>query len=162
MSIPRPPSPPLLTWTAQSWLPVAMPWPLGAHHRLKFVHLRTTVATADSRPCTCVAYGHTLWSCVNSDQAIGIGWEWAMLDGASRCLAQANPMAIASNLRFMDLRRNCYLNEREAAVPLNHLVAQLDWQAEIARSAGLDLLTPAGAETAKEVSPRYLRKRLPS
>jgi len=151
-----------MTWTAQTWLPVAVPWPLGPHHRLKFAHLRTLLMAPESCPKGCLSYGHTLWSCVNSDQAIGIGWEWAVLDGTVRCLALANPLGIVSNLRFMDLQRNCYLNEREALLPLNTLVGHLDWQIEVARHVDLELSKPHPSDQAQEPAQRYYRKVLVS
>ncbi|HLO95164.1 MAG TPA: DUF4902 domain-containing protein [Burkholderiaceae bacterium] len=106
---------------------------------LKFAHVRTTRLTSVDANSGCVAYGHTLWACVNSPDAIGLGWDWALLDYPANCLLVADTMSVASNLRFVDEAMERYLSAHRAAAYLNRLVATLNWHAEVARQAGLVL-----------------------
>lgn len=133
-------SPALMNWTAKSW--PAVLWPVGSKTSLKFVHLRTTRLTKVEAGAGCTAYGHTLWACVNSAEAIGLGWEWALLDYPEHCLLVADAMSVASNLRFIDAEMERYVSANRSAVYLNTLVAALDWRAEVARQAGLPLTEP--------------------
>lgn len=87
----------------------------------------------------CAAYGHTLWACVNSAEAIGLGWDWALLDYPANCLLVADAMSVASNLRFVDEAMERYLSAHRSAAYLNRLVATLNWHGEVARQAGLAL-----------------------
>lgn len=131
-----PMSPASMNWTATSW--PAVPWTVGSKYALKFAHVRTTRVDDVNVAAGCAAYGHTLWACVNSAQAIGLGWEWAQLAFPSNCLLVADVLSIASNLRFVDAEMERYVGPRRSVVHLNTLVAAVDWRAEVARQAGLN------------------------
>lgn len=130
-------SPALMNWTSKSWPPVL--WSVGSRSVLKFAHVRTTRLTRVDANAGCSAYGHTLWACVNSADAIGLGWDWALLDYPPNCLLVADAMSVASNLRFVDEAMERYLSAHRSAAHLNRLVAALNWHAEVARQAGLAL-----------------------
>ncbi|MGM9515566.1 DUF4902 domain-containing protein [Roseateles sp. DB2] len=131
-------SPALMNWTAKSW--PAVLWSVGSKSVLKFAHVRTTRLTSVDRGSGCAAYGHTLWACVNSSDAIGLGWDWALLDYPANCLLVADAMSVASNLRFVDEAMQRYVSAYRSAAYLNRLVADLSWHAEVARQAGLTLV----------------------
>lgn len=131
-------SPTLMNWTSKSW--PAVPWSVGSKSVLKFAHVRTTRLTSVDANSGCIAYGHTLWACVNSPDAIGLGWDWALLDYPPNCLLVADTLSVASNLRFVDEAMERYLSAHRSAAYLNTLVSALNWRAEVARQAGLSLV----------------------
>ena len=126
-----------MNWTAKSW-PVVLR-SVGSKTALKFAHLRTTRLSTIDASTGCTAYGHTLWACVNSAEAIGLGWDWALLDYPANCLLVADTMSVASNLRFVDEAMERYVSFNRSVAYLNSLVAALDWHSEVARQAGLAL-----------------------
>ncbi|MDL5031018.1 hypothetical protein QRD43_03785 [Pelomonas sp. APW6] len=126
-----------MNWTARSW--PAVLWSVSSKTALKFAHLQTTRLTSVDASMGCVAYGRTLWACINSVDAIGLGWEWAQLDYPQNCLLVADAMSVASNLRFVDAAMERFVSANRSTVYLNTLVAALDWRAEVARQAGLKL-----------------------
>ena len=130
-------SPALLNWTAKSW--PAVLWSVGKKTTLKFAHLQTTRVASVEPVSGCAAYGHTLWACINSAEAIGIGWEWVLLDYPENCLLVADAMSVVSNLRFVDADMKRYVSANRSTVYLNTLIAALDWRTEVARQAGLAL-----------------------
>lgn len=140
MQTPLHTSPALMNWTAKSW--PAVRWSIGSRTALKFAHVRTTRLSDTALSAGCSAYGHTLWACVNSPDAIGLGWDWALLDYPANCLLVADAMTVASNLRLLDPERLRYLSTNRSVAYLNCLIASLNWRVEVARQVGLSFVEP--------------------
>lgn len=71
--------------------------------------------------------GHTIWGNGRSE-AIGVAWDWTeTLDGV---FALSDPMAVISNIDFVDAR-GVSIDETMLAVRLNQITHSLPWQAEV-------------------------------
>ena len=74
--------------------------------------------------------GHTIWGDVSSG-TIGVAWDWTeTLDGV---FALSDPMAVISNIDFVDTR-GVSIDETILAVRLNQITHSLPWQDEVSRA----------------------------
>jgi hypothetical protein len=74
--------------------------------------------------------GHTIWGNGTSGR-IGVAWDWTeTLDGV---FALSDPMAVISNIDFIDTR-GVSIDETALAVRLTQITHSLAWQAEVSKA----------------------------
>jgi hypothetical protein len=115
-------------WQISSW-PIIEQATADAHAIAMNLHHLGTVVSDD-----CDEFGrllgHTIWGDGTSGK-IGVAWDWTeTLDGV---FALSDPMAVISNIDFVDTR-GVSIDETMMAVKLNQITHSLPWQVEVSRA----------------------------
>lgn len=77
--------------------------------------------------------GHTIWGDGTSGK-IGVAWDWT--ETLDNVFALSDPMAVISNIDFVDTR-GLSIDETTLAVRLNQITHSLPWQAEVSKATQL-------------------------